>query len=199
MKEKGVKTENRSTNIKETPIGKLRKEKSVKAVIQVIDEKGNPIGKPVEVYDYATIVDGEKVVGVKDKYGVVSYTSGLIVTTEGKEIPISGVYVLCMLQLLIDVLDDKVIVKPLRYFTLKYNIRRSGENKYRLMESEEVIGKGEYVDLKIPYIYREIDRQISRKSIIRKSIIPIVEEDVLIRIEARKLEPGELTKELYQQ
>jgi len=62
------------------------------------------------------------------------------------------------------------------------------------MESEEVIGKGEYVDLKIPYIYREIDRQISRKSIIRKSIIPIVEEDVLIRIEARKLE-----KELYQQ
>jgi hypothetical protein len=189
MKEKGVKTENRSTNIKETHI-KTTEEKSVKAIIQAIDEKENPIGKPIEVYDYATIVDGEKLIRVKDKYGVGCYTSKLaVINSSLEEIPLSGVYGL-LTPLLIAVKNDKVIVKPLRSFTLTH-YRKPGEKEYQLMrtrevlkEGREVLKPGEYVDLYIPRTYREIGREGS---------IPIVDDDVKIRIEARKLE-----EELYQ-
>ena len=180
---KEVKTENRSTNIKETHI-KTTEEKSVKAIIQAIDEKENPIGKPIEVYDYATIVNGEKLIRVKDKYGVGCYTSKLaVINSSLEEIPLSGVYGL-LTPLLIAVKNDKVIVKPLRSFTLTH-YRKPGEKEYQLMRTREVLREGEYVDLKISDTYREIGRE---------GDVPIVKPDVKIRIYAKKLE-----KELYQQ
>jgi len=212
---KEVKTENRSTNIKETHI-KTTEEKSVKAVIQAIDEKENPIGKPVEVYDYAVLVEGEKRVKVKDKHRTRHYTSELIVIKSSlEEIPLSGVYQEfkreSVPKLLIDVQNDKVIVWYLHYYYYKYSseriycrrkseekvyqpmktrgVLREGEymdqKKYQLMRAREVLREGEYVDLIIPDTYREIGR---------KGNVPIVDENVMIRIYAKRLE-----KELYQQ
>ena len=172
------------------------KEKRVKAVIQPIDEKENPVGRPIEVNDYAILVEGGERVEVKNKYGVRDYVGELAVITKGKEIPLAGIYgqfrILSIPQLLIDVREDKVIVRYLppfiRSLSLIYSRRRPGEREYQPMKSEEIVKEGEYIDLKIPLTYREIGREISIRG-----ITPVVDDDVLIRIEARKLE-----KELYQ-
>jgi len=174
----------------------MMEEKSVKAVIQALDLNENPIGKPIEVYNYAVLVLVEEEIKVKDIYGGWHYANGLVVITGGEEIPLCRVYQESwrwFAPLFINVQDDRVIVWYPHYHKYLDNIkmyrkRKSGEKIYQPMKTREVLKEGEYVDIKMPYVYREIDRQISIGR-----IIPIVDSNVLIRIEARKLE-----KELYQ-
>jgi len=172
-------------------------EKHVKAVIQPIDRKENPIGKPVEVYNYATIRAYKGIPRIKfkeDKKGFGAFLPEVISLHTGETIPLYGVYTKLDDEIIIKVNDDRVEVVYTAFPRLAPMKRKSGEKEYQPMWSEEVLKvekevlqEGEYVDLYIPFTFREISRE---------GEIPIVDDNVIIRIEARKLEEQE--KELYQ-
>jgi len=160
-----------------------KKYQEVKAVVQPIDRKGNVTGSPIEVYDRGVLEGGEKIVRVRNRYGVSDYARELRISTKKKRETLSGYYYglyeyyEMFTPLVIEVQDDKVTLGYLFSPNCRARIRRGGRTEIRIMDDREVIREGEYVDFEIG-AYREIGRE---------GDVPIVEYDAWIRVEARKL------------
>ena len=211
MEEKDAKGENKPTDTKENLLGKQTEEKSIKAVIQVIESivkdhtpygapivAEYPIGEAIEIDERAEIVQGKKETVSDAIKGVLFTTSELIVrkySREGKieETPL-GIYG-DISPISIEVLKGSLIVEGEKLRCRKYEKSyKPGYVKYKSEFRLENKGKilvveGEHLHLNLSNLYIEIDR---------KDGIPIVCNDVEIKIEARKSGDESLYQETQQ-
>jgi len=164
--------------LKENPIEEPEEEKSVTCVVYQIDRNGNIVGGPIEVYNCAGIGRKGPPVEVKDEFGNRYYLYQLGVVfpwpPESKSLP--GYYG-DPTTVFVKVGKNDVRVRYHQYPSRPAFVRRPGKKGVEVMEDEEVIGPGEYIDIYL-WSARESDRE---------GDIPKVSYDAWIRIEARKL------------
>lgn len=154
-------------------------------VIQAVDEKGNPLGRAIEINEDAVIAVGGRKREVMSRNGERFHVYDVKVRTSGKEDTIEGIYGIFEDDLKIELLKNRAIISYVSpYPTLLYNFRRGSEGLEPLTYGI-VLNSGEKVELQPRPTYREVER---------KGDIPVVDEKVYLRI---KVLPA-LVQKLYQ-
>jgi len=174
------------------------------AIVRVVNGEGELIGGPVEVYKEARIRVNKGVPEVMFKeYGLWCRTFGaftLEVVPYGENpIPINGVYKRGSNDVVeITVKENTVAVDCVQYPDEPPYKREPGEWNYQPMWPRDKIPiKSRRVELK-PNWYLDIKFSDMYRKVGEEGNVPVVDKDVIIRIEARRLEPRKLTRELYQ-
>jgi len=117
--------------------------KPLKAIIQLEDRYGNPIGKLVEVYKYEMIRAGEGIFQIKFREGKEGFGTFLleVVILDGiflggkggkeKIVPLCGIYTTFLNDVIEVVVKGEVEVGYLRFLPSVPMKRKSGERNYQ--------------------------------------------------------------------